>query len=149
VDFDLAIAIRRPPPDVLAFFVDVQDHVDPTSPVPVMEKTPPGPTQVGTRWREVVKVGPGVRMTIWSVVTGIEPGVRLEERFSSSWMHGMLEYTVAPTAEGTLLRQRETLTPKGPLRLLDRPIAAMLGPNLVKRLQQIRELLEADATRAA
>ena len=151
MDFDLAITIRRPPAVVLAFFIDIQDRLDPSpsSPVPELEKVPAGPTTVGTRWREVVKLAPGVRMTVWSTVTAIEPGRLLAETFTSAWMHGTLEYTVSPTGNGTLLRQRETLTPKGPLRLFDRPIAAMLRPALVKRLEDVRDLLEAGAEEAA
>jgi hypothetical protein len=146
VDFDIAVTVRRPPPDVLAFLVDIQDHVDPSpsSPVPEMEKIPPGPTRVGTRWREVVRLAPRVTMTVWSEVAALESGRRLAERFWSWWMRGTLEYTVVADGDGTLLRQRETLTPKGPLRLLDRPIAAMLGPAVTRRLADIRDVLEAD-----
>jgi len=151
VDFDLAVRIRRRPSDVLAFFIDLQDHVDrsPSSPVPELEKIPPGPTHVGTRWREVVRLAPGVRMTVWSEVATLEPGSRMTETFWSSWMRGTLDYTVVAEGRGTLLRQRETLTPKGPLRLFDRPIAAMLGPAVIRRLEAIRDLLEADLARAA
>ena len=88
-------------------------------------------------------MAPGVRMTVWSQVTDVDPDRRLEETFVSSWTHGTLEYTVSATGDGTLLRQPETLTPKGPLRLLDCPIAAMLRPALVKRLEETRDLLEA------
>jgi hypothetical protein len=87
-------------------------------------------------------------MTVWSEVTAVEPGSRLTERFWSSWMGGTLDYTVVAAGEGTLLRQRESLRPKGLLRLLDRPIAAMLRPNLVARLGAIRDLLEADDRRS-
>ena len=67
------------------------------------------------------------------------------ETFRASWMTGRLTYTVAPVSAGTLFRQRETLTPKGPLRLLDSWIAGRLGPNLVARLEEIRDLLDAGA----
>ena len=76
-------------------------------------------------------------------MTAVEPDRRFAETFVSGWMHGTLEYTVSATGDGTLLRQRETLTPKGLLRLFDRPIAAMLRPALVKRLEETRDLLEA------
>jgi hypothetical protein len=88
-------------------------------------------------------------MTVWSEVATLEPGSRMTETFWSSWMRGTLDYTVVAEGRGTLLRQRETLTPKGPLRLFDRPIAAMLGPAVIRRLEAIRDLLEADLARAA
>ena len=145
MDFDIPITIRRPPPVVFAFFLDLGDYGDrsPSSLVPVMEKTPPGPTRPGTLWHEVVRLGPGMRMTIWSEVTEVEPHRRLRERYWSSWMRGTLEYTLEPVADGTLLRLRKSLTPKGLLRVLDRPIAAMLRPQEVWRLGAIRDLLEA------
>jgi len=147
VDFDLPITIRRPPSAVFALLVDPQDYGDhtPSSVVPVLEKLPPGPTRPGTRWHEVVRLGPGMRMTIWSEVTAVEPDHRLRERYWSSWMRGTLEYTVEPVADATLLRMLKTLTPKGPFRLLERPIASMLRPREVERLEEIRDLLEADA----
>ncbi len=147
VDFDLSVTIRRPVHVVYAFLADIQDHLDrsPSSPVPELEKIPPGPTVVGTRWREVVRMAPGIRMTVWSEATAVEPDRRLTLAFTSAWMRGTLDYTVAATDDGTLLRQQETLTPKGILRLIDRPIAAMLGRAIVARLEDIRTLLEADA----
>jgi hypothetical protein len=98
----------------------------------VLTKSPPGPTGVGTRWHEVVRVLPFLRMTVHSVVTAIDADRRLVLDFASSWMRGTLEYTFEPTADGgAVLRQRETLMPRGPLRLADRAIARMLRPNLV------------------
>jgi hypothetical protein len=145
LDLDLAIAIRHPPFVVFEHLADLQDSGDhsPSSAVPELEKIPPGPTVVGTRWREVVPMVPGVRMTVWSQATDVDPDLQLEETFVSSWTDGTLEYTVSATGDGTLLRQPETLTPKGPLRLLDFPIAAMLRPALVKRPEETRDLLEA------
>lgn len=145
MEFDLAVTIRRPPAVVFALLLDVGDYGDrsPSSLVPVMEKSPSGPTRPGTLWHEVVRVGPGMRMTVWSEVLEVDPERVLRERYWSSWMTGTLDYTLEPTTDGTRLRLRKTLVPKGPLRLLDRPIAAMLGPRELWRLEAIRDLLEA------
>jgi uncharacterized protein YndB with AHSA1/START domain len=145
VDFDLAVTIRRPPAVVFALLLDVGDYGDrsPSALVPVMEKIPSGPTRPGTLWHEVVRIGPGMRMTIWSEVLEVEPDRRLRERYWSSWMTGMLDYALDPTADGTVLHLHKTLVPKGQLRVFDRPIAAMLGPKELWRLEAIRDLLEA------
>lgn len=145
MEFDLAVTIRRPPPVVFALLLDVGDYGDhtPSSLVPVMEKVPPGPTRPGTRWHEVVRLGPGLRMTIWSEVTEIDPDRRLVERFWASWMRGLLTYTLEPVADGTCLSLLKSLVPTGPLRVLDGPIARMLGPKELWRLESIRDLLEA------
>jgi uncharacterized protein YndB with AHSA1/START domain len=150
VRFDLSVVVRRPPSAVFAVLADPQDYGDhsATSRVPVLTKSPAGPTGVGTRWHEVVRVAPFLRMTIRTVVTAIEANRRIVLDFAASWMHGTLEYTFEPTADGgAVLRQQETLIPRGPLRLADRAIARMLRPNLVQRLEAIRDLLEADAGR--
>lgn len=143
MDFDLSVAIGRPSEAVYAMLADIQEYVRPDSPVPEMEKIPAGPTKVGTRWREVVRLIPHLTMTMWSEVTALEPGRRLDETFRGPWMTGQLSYTVAPGDGGSILRQRETLTPRGPLRLLGRPMEGLLRPRLVARLASIRDLLEA------
>jgi hypothetical protein len=129
---------------VFAFLLDVGDYGDrsPSSIVPVMEKVPPGPTAPGTVWHEVVRLGAGMRMTIWSDVLEVTPDRLLRESFRASWMTGTLLYTLEPTGDGTLLRLRKTLAPKGVLRVFDRLVARMLGPREQWRLEAIRDLLE-------
>lgn len=145
MEFDLAVTIRRAPAVVFALLLDVGDYGDrsPSALVPVMDKAPPGPTRPGTLWHEVVRLGPGMRMTIWSEVLEVVQDRLLRERYWSSWMAGTLLYTLEPAADGTLLRLQKTLVPKGALRLFDRLIARTLGPKEQWRLEGIRDLLEA------
>jgi len=145
MEFDLAVTIRRAPAVAFALLLDVGDYGDrsPSALVPIMEKTPTGPTRPGTLWHEVVRLGPGMRMTIWSEVQEVVPDRLLRESYWASWMTGTLLYTLEPTADGTRLRLQKALWPKGPLRLFDRSIARMLGPKELWRLEAIRDLLEA------
>lgn len=108
-----------------------------------MEEPPPGPTEAGTPWHEVIRLGPRMRMTVWSEALEVDPDRLLRERSWASWMTGTLLDTHEPTADGTTLRLRKTLRPKGLLRVLDRPIVAMLGPQELWRLEAIRDLLGA------
>jgi hypothetical protein len=62
--------------------------------------------------------------------------------FRSIWCTGHLTYTIEATAEGSILRQRETLLPRRPLRPLAAWIDARLRPRLLTRLAEIRALLE-------
>lgn len=151
MEVDLAVSIRKPPAVVFAFLADVQDHVDeaPRSIVPELEKVTPGPTRVGTRWREVVRAPPGPRFTIWSQATPVEPDRRLAESFAAAWMRGTLEYTVTPTAEGCLLRQRQVVTPRGPFRILQPLLGRLFRARVAARLDGIAEHLEAAAARHA
>jgi hypothetical protein len=111
-----------------------------------MEKIPPGPTGAGTRWREVVRLLPFVTMTMWSDVVETVPGRRLAETFRGPWMTGRLTYEIEPTAGGSVLRQVETLTPQGPLRLVAGQMDRMLRSRLEARLRAIRDILETGAT---
>jgi Polyketide cyclase / dehydrase and lipid transport len=147
MDFDLAITIRRPPEAVWPVLDDIQAYADaPGSPVPEMEKIPPGPVHVGTRWREVVRLLPGVTMTVWSEATAVEAGRRLEEDFRGPLMTGHLAYELEPAPAGCVLHQRETLTPHGPLSLVAGPMEGMLRPRLEHRLEEIRDLVESGAS---
>jgi hypothetical protein len=145
MDYDISVTVRRPPDGVYAALADIQRYIDPSSPVPEMEKIPAGPTTVGTRWREVIRLGPFLTMTMWSEVTAIESGRRLEERFHGPWITGRLAYSIEPHEGGSVLRQQQTITPQGLLRLLAGPMDRMFRPRVTARLEAIRDGLERDA----
>lgn len=141
--FDLAIEIRRAPEDVYQFLVDKDLYRQPPgSPVLRLDRLTPGPAWVGTRWIEVVRLGPGMSMTVGSQADRVEPGVALGEQFTSTWFTGRLTYTFQPIPAGTRLRQQQTLRLRGPLALLAGPIDAALRPRLLSRLADIRDVLE-------
>lgn len=143
MDFDGSVLVGAPPAAVFALLADVQDHaVEPGSPVVAMEKLPAGPTHVGTRWREVVSVMPGLTLEIWSEVTRLEPNRCLEERFWGAGMRGTLTYTLTPSRRGCLLRQQESMQTVGALRLVALPWGWMLRWRLVGRLREIRDAVE-------
>jgi hypothetical protein len=143
LNFDLAVAIRRAPQDVLAFLADIQD----AEPVPRnahvrMVKDPAGTTRVGTRWHEDVRLVPGWWMRVESVVTDVGPR-RLAMDFSSTWFTGRLTYEVEPGAGVSVLHQRETLVPRKHVGWLGPWMGRKLRPRLGHRLREIRRLLEA------
>ena len=142
--FDLSVRVRRPAAAVFAFLADIQD----SEPIPRraavrMVKEPPGPTRVGTRWNEAVRVAPGCTLHIRSVVTDVARPYRLGMDFRSLWFAGHLTYDIEPAADGCVLRQRETLQPRLLLRWLGPYVARRLRPRLVQRLDDIKALLEA------
>jgi hypothetical protein len=143
MEYDLSIDIRRPPTEVFALLADVQEHaLGRGSPVTAMEKLPPGPTRIGTRWHEVIRVAPGLRMTVWSEATAVDPPRQLSERFVGPGMQGELTYLLESIPGGTRLHQRESIRPVGLARLVAPLIDRMLRPRLVQRLDEIRRLLE-------
>lgn len=142
-NFDLSIAIRRQPADVFAFLADIQE----AEPIPrraavKMVKEPSGPTAVGTRWHERVRMAPGLWLHIESVVTQIAQPTRLGMDFHSNWFAGHLTYEIQADTGGSLLCQHETLHPRGPMLWLEKTIEPYLRQQLVRRLQDIQLLLE-------
>ncbi|HXV92438.1 MAG TPA: SRPBCC family protein [Pseudonocardia sp.] len=142
--YDLAVVVRRPPPEVYAVLADVERFAgEPDGPpVVLMERLTEGPTREGTAWREVVRLGPGLRMTVCSHATAVEPDRMLTLHFRSPWFTGTLTYTIEPAPAGSLLRQQETLRLRAPLRPLGRVVDRSLRPRLLSRLATIRDLLE-------
>ncbi|MGY1737534.1 SRPBCC family protein [Geodermatophilus sp. SYSU D00684] len=141
--FDLSVAIGRRPADVYAFLADVQD----AEPVPRraavrMVKDPPGPTRVGTVWHEAVRFAPGLWLHVDSVVTEVQPPHRLGMDARSLWFTAHLTYEIAPTEDGSVLRQREELVPRRLLRPFRRAIEQRLRPRLRQRLDDIKNVLE-------
>ena len=150
--YDLSVRVRSVAPAVFAVLSDVQDHVDEGGmPGRVrMDKTPPGPTVVGTRWREWVRLLPdavprrlpGGWLRVDSEVVEIDPPRLLRERFRSRWFDGTLLYTVTADEEGSVLRQQEELRPRGPLHRLAGAVDRSLRPRLLARLAAIRDVVE-------
>ncbi|MGZ8437576.1 MAG: SRPBCC family protein [Candidatus Limnocylindrales bacterium] len=111
---DISVAIHSPLEDVFALLADIQEHIHtPGSPIPEMEKIPPEPTRVGTRWREVVRLAPFLTMTVVTRVVACDPPRRLASVFREPGMRGQIEYLLEPHEDGTLLRQRELIRARG------------------------------------
>lgn len=142
--FDLSVIIDRSPQDVFAFLRDKDKYPQkPRSPVLALQQTTPGSPGVGTRYREVVQMLPFYRGEILSVITCFEPGARLEEDFAGAGMKGHLAYSFLPENDGTRLIQQEILEPQGLLRLLAFLIERSLSRQLRRRLEGIKQVLEA------
>jgi uncharacterized protein YndB with AHSA1/START domain len=142
--FELSVHINRLPDDVFAFLRDKDRFPqEEGSPVLLLEKTTEGPPGIGTRYREIVQMLPWVRGEIVSEIVHYEPGVLLSEEWSGAGMAGDLTYLFVPEGGGTRLIQRETVVPRGWLRLAAPLIRLSLGPALRNRLEGIRQLLDA------
>ncbi|MGD2028041.1 MAG: SRPBCC family protein [Anaerolineales bacterium] len=143
MDFDLSIWIEQPPEVVFALLRDKDLHPrEASSPVLALDKTTPGPVQVGTRYREVVQMLPFYQGEILSEITRFEPVACIEEVFHGAGMAGVLVYEFVPEDGGTRLVQRESLHYGGLLRLLEPAIKLFLGRRLKGRLEEIKAYLE-------
>ena len=139
--FDETITVRRPPQVVYGYLADIQDY-SPRSIIPVHVKRPGGPTRVGTRWEERVRLAPRLTMTTWSEVTAVDPPRLLAMRWTSPMMHGDIRYTFEPCPEGTRFRYQEKLTAHGPFRPAGRLLEGMLLKRLRSRILDLRDLVE-------
>jgi uncharacterized protein YndB with AHSA1/START domain len=140
---DLSVIIRRPPSEVFALLADIYGAEPlPRRAVVRMEKDPAGPTTVGTRWHEAVRLAPGCWFHIESIVTELEPSTRLGMDFGTRWFGGHLSYEIEPTPDGCILHHRQTLRPHALLPWLPTLIRPRLRPHIVERLADIDDLLE-------
>jgi hypothetical protein len=145
MDFDLSTEIAAPPEHVFDHLAEAQDQgAEPRSMVLAMEKIPPGPTELDTLWREVVRLGPVGWMTIWSRVTRFEPCECLAIRFRGPGVRGTLQYTLLPAAAGTLVEQHQRFTLHGAMRLLRSQVEGTMERRCAERLAAVRCGVEAD-----
>jgi hypothetical protein len=132
--------------DVFAFFRDIDQHPRRAdSIVPVYDRITTGPTGVGTRYREVIRLLPSRTGEMLSEITCYEPEHRLGYRFCGLGMEGNLVYDFEATPEGTLVIQKQSLCPLGLLALLRVPIRAAFSRMAGRRLQDIKRLLESNS----
>jgi hypothetical protein len=139
---DREIEIPRLPGAVYAFLADIQE----AEPIPrrarvVMVKEPLGPTAVGTRWHERVRLAPGLWLHVESLVTQAEDPHRLAMDFTSRWWTGQLTYEIEATDAGTLLHHREVIRPRALLWSLTPMIGRRLDRKIQERLVDIRALV--------
>lgn len=139
--FDETVIVRRPPEIVYPYLADIQEY-SPRSIIPVHVKRPTGPTRVGTRWEERVRVGPFLTLVTWSEASVVDPPHILAMKWTMPMMHGDITYTLDPCPEGTRFRYQETLTAHGPFRLLGGLLESMLLKRLGPRLLDLRDLAE-------
>jgi hypothetical protein len=141
--FDLSMAIRRPPPVVFALLADIQDDEPiPRNAAVRMVKEPVGPTTVGTRWHEWVRVAPHCWLYVESVVSDVKEPYRLGMDFRSRWFTGHLTYDIEPAADGSVLHHRETVQPRAFPRWLSPFLARGMRPRLMRRLADMKMILE-------
>ena len=137
------MVIAQPPSDVFAFFRDVDQHAGQEGTVvPVYDKITPGTVGVGTRYREVVQILPLVRGEIISEIVQYEEGSCLGYRFCGLGMEGVLAYRFEAEEGGTHVVQKQSLRPRGILRLFSGVIGKMFSTMAGQRLEDIKSLLE-------
>jgi hypothetical protein len=108
-----------------------------------LDKLSEGEPQVGTRYRETVRMLPFVTGTITSELIQLEPNRMIEESWRGAGMEGRLRYSLSPQQKnGARLQQEQSLYCRGWLKLLSPIIYLAFGIAIRRRLKGIKRLLE-------
>lgn len=141
MNYDNEIVVRAAPEVVYDIVAEPQKYAPP-SVVPELVKVSSGPTRVGTRWREAVRLAPLVMLRTQTEAVAVDAPRLLTLAWKGPWMHGQLTYLLTACPEGTRFRQQETMATEGPLRLIDGWVGRSLAGRLTSRMNDIRTLAE-------
>ena len=136
-----SIMITRPPSQVFAFLLDLNNIPKWQAEVVKSTVITPGPTKVGTRFTEEVKMGP-MRTTANCEVTGLVPDKEMAFRATSSSIIYEGQVLVEPAENGSKLTLVGTAQPKGFWRLLQPMMAGEFKKSVKKELVAIKGILE-------
>ena len=134
-----SIRIARPPEDVWAVVSDLDTHAEWRPAIVELTQVSPGPLEVGSRLREVLRWR-GRELELDDVVTGLEPPRRLAIHGGWSAADFDLELLLEPEGDGTRVTMDWPLHPKS---LLMRVATPFLGGTMRKATREELELLKA------
>lgn len=140
IQHDVSIHLNRPVDQVFAFVADPAMLPMWQSNLIESEQLTEGPMRVGTRTREVRRLG---RRPIeyQAEVTGFEPN----KRFSLRVINGprvTLNYSFEPEEGGTRLRYQLVMRPSGMMRLLAPLIIRSLRKQSSSDFEKLKDILE-------
>ncbi len=142
IRFADTVDIVQSPSSVFAFVSDLENLPKIQSDVVQSTVLDPGPVHVGTRFEEVVKIGPR-RVTARCVVTEYEPESRVAFRAESTAVSYDARFLVTPAGEGSRVTIEGTAELQGLWRLMQPLLAADVRARLKHELQAIKRHTEA------
>ncbi|WP_077488728.1 SRPBCC family protein [Sinomonas mesophila] len=135
------ITIARPAEDVFAFIADLNNIPTWQSEVVTSKVVTPGPTRVGTRFTEDVKMGPR-RTTANCEVTEFAPGSMMGFTATSPAMDYQGRFTLAPASGGSEFTMTGTAQLKGWWRLMQPLMEGEFKRGIRKELEAVKAYLE-------
>jgi uncharacterized membrane protein len=140
IQHEVSIHLNRPVDQVFAFLADASNQPRWQSNLIESEQLTDGPTRVGTRIREVRRLGR--RPTAYlAEITEFEPSRRFAVRVITG-PQVTLSYTFAAEDGGTRLRYQFTIRTSGLMRLLDPLIAHSLRKQSALDFARLKDILE-------
>lgn len=141
IDFADSIEIAESPSRVFGFISDLDNLPKIQSEVVKSTVLDPGPVRVGTRFEEVVKLGPK-RVTARCVVTEYEPESRMAFRAESDAVNYHGRFVVEPTGEGSRVTAEGTAELRGLWRVMQPMLAADIRKGVKHELEAIKQHTE-------
>lgn len=144
IEFEHAIEIACPPERVFAMLDDVSLAPRWISSCTAMEKSTPGPNEVGSllrfTYQETTHSG-----VMEGETTARVPNERLAFRYADNLMQVAADFRLSPTPTGTRLIHKIELTPQTFfVRMLSSLIGSRLRPQTIAGLERLRAILEAE-----
>ncbi len=138
--YETSILLPCPPQEVFAFLSDPQKLLLWQSSLLQSEMLTEGPLRVGSRFRELRRMGPR-ESEIRAEITDFETNRRLATRTETS-PQATVRYALEPEDGGTRLHYEFGLRTAGLMRLVEPMIGSSIRKDSERDLQKLRELLE-------
>ena len=143
MEINLSVMIERSVDKVFDFLRDFENHhQESNSQVLLVEKLTPGPSRIGTQYRETVQMLPFIKLEMITEVTQMKPHKSLEFTWSGGGMEGVLNYHFDSRDGWTNVEFKERVFPKGIMKLVGPLIKASFHKTMVNRLDGIKGVLE-------
>jgi carbon monoxide dehydrogenase subunit G len=142
IEFSGTTDVARSQSHVFAFVSNLENLPKIQSEVVKSTVLDPGPVQVGTRFEEIVKIGPR-QVTARCVVVEYEPERRLAFRAESPALHYDAHILVEPAGSGCRVTLEGTVRLQGLWRLLQPLLAADVRKGVAHELAAIKRHTEA------
>ena len=135
------ITISRSPSEVFAFLADLNNIPKYQAEVVTSKVITTGPTKVGTRFTEEVKMGP-MRTTANCEVTEFSPNRMMSFKAISPSIDYEGQVLVEPWEKGAKLTLAGTVQPKGFWKLMQPMMKREFKTGIKKELAAVKEILE-------
>lgn len=144
ITWSSTIDIQQPPETVFQLLANLQEVPQSAgSPVLALDLITEGQPRLGSTYREVVRMLPGITGEMISIITAFDPPWVLEMDWRGPAMGGVDRYELREIQAGTTLSHQKTLSCPGVLRLIEPVLQIPLFPRLEARLVALKRLLEA------
>ena len=136
-----SVTINRPIEEVFAYLSDIERQEEWVSSLSESQKTTSGPTQVGTRFRQVVKLL-GRRIDIDCEIAAYEPPTVYAFRGKNGPMSMEMRFTLASEGPATEVRQVAEGQSGGAFKLADPILARTMQKQFAADLEMLKTMLE-------